>query len=173
MSILIWCCHFLFSEISFFLIKLLSISVAFLLMSSSYSLWLPPLSWRPYFLTFYWGSKTFVQHSLLVTRINPFQKKISVFFVVWGQASFSLCWSFLHGLMCVYFLLFTTLKFWQSYPDSMFVNRLSQVYTFPFSALPIRKLLWYSPQIWAAQVLIAANDPKWLCWTNIRIFYSP
>lgn len=66
----------------FFLIKLLSISVAFLLISSSYSLWLPPLSWRPYFLSFYWGSKTFVQHSLLVTRINPFQKKMSVFF--WG-----------------------------------------------------------------------------------------
>lgn len=111
---------FVFCNIFFFLMKLLSISVAFLLTSSSCSLWLPPLSWRPYFLTSYWGSKIFVQCSLLVTRINPFQKKKKSLFSsgIWGQASFSLCWSFLHGLMFVYFLLFTILKFWQIYPDT-------------------------------------------------------
>lgn len=140
-----WCsCHFLFSPNFFFPSwNPLFISGAFLLISSCCCLRLSPLSWRPYALTSYWGSKTFIQNSLLVTEINPFQKSGSSFFLR-AQENLPLpcAEALFHGLLFVYFLLFTILKFRQTYPDNVFVNRYSsKVYPCPFSTLLMRKLL--------------------------------
>lgn len=89
----------------------------------------------------YCESKTSVQNSFLVTIINLFQKTGSFLLRSQDKIPLPCTDASFPRLMFVQFLLFTVLKFLQTYPDTVLVNRFSgKLYPCSFSALPMRKL---------------------------------